>query len=392
MNILYICHVDFDGSFGDSVRVRELVSNLSSKNDVTVVAPTKTSGFTDTRISDFKRLRKLHLRRFGQASDTISSIISLLNTRRRKEYDIVFETFGGPFSVSCYIKRLIHLPVVVELHGVITEEERSYGVSHLYSEVIHRELIKKNLQQADGIVAVTSGNKRKFCEIYGLRQDRIRVIPNGANTRFFRPMSGNTVRKMLNLDNENFYVGFVGNLAPWQGLEYLITMAPTIIKRCKKNVVFLVVGDGIMKDSLENMVGDNGLSSRFIFTGQVKRNMVPKYINSFDLCVAPFNPHFLMDASPLKIFDYMACGKAIVASNITGVADLLISSKAGLVASPEKPEDFAGAISELLNDDDLRRTLGQNGLNEVRRHHDWRIRADELNRFLEETLKASRSS
>jgi glycosyltransferase involved in cell wall biosynthesis len=391
LKILYLCHIYPDGPFGDSVRIRELISNLALDNEVTAIAPVLTnSNHNSLGVLHFKRLRKLKLGRFGQISDTMSSLFSLIRTHGTENYDLVFETFGGPFAVTCCIRRLLRAPIVIELHGLITEEERMYNMPRLYTDIIHPELVGRSLRLADGVVTVTPGIKGKISELYGVREDRIKIIPNGVNTTLFRPMDQSRVRRDLKLDEKGTYIGFVGNLVPWQGVEYLIKAAPAIIEgyEGEGKVMFLIVGDGISREKLQKMVRDVGLSSRFIFTGKVEYELVPKYINSFDLCVAPFEPSFFVDASPLKIFDYMACGKAILASNTKGVADLLMSSKAGVVVSHKNSDEFAGAIIELLRNNELRQSLGKNGLLEVKLNHDWKIRAGELAMFFEDLLES----
>jgi glycosyltransferase involved in cell wall biosynthesis len=389
VKVLYLSPtICFDGPFGDSIRIREIISNLALKNEVTVIAPTiKNVNHKALRIFYFKRLRKL--KRHSQISGIISALVSLARLPNVQNYDIIFETFAGPFGVASGVKKLFHLPIVIELHGIIEEEERMHNIPRFYTDIIHPKLIKRTLDLADGIVAVTEEIKKKLCETYKIKEDKIRVIPNGVNTSIFKPMDQSIVRRDLNLDEDYHYIGFVGNLAPWQGVEYLIKVAPVVIESYKEKVKFLIVGDGIMKEKLIKMVVDAGLSDSFIFTGKVRYEVVPKYINSCDFCVAPFKPKL---ASPLKIFEYMACGKAVIASAIPHVAEILSSSNAGLLVSPEDSNYFAGAMIELLTNNELRQTLGKNGLNEVKRNHEWKIRADKLNAFLEDILHRQRAS
>ena len=138
------------------------------------------------------------------------------------------------------------------------------------------------------------------------------------------------VRAELRLEESEKYVCFVGNLAAWQGVEFLIYAAPLILEKCP-DVRFLVVGDGAMKNKLLEITSELGLSDKIIFTGRVPYESVPLYINAADVCVAPFikGRNAKIGLSALKTYEYLACGKPIVASSIPGVKDLIELSGGG---------------------------------------------------------------
>lgn len=385
MRVLYVSpNIYYDGPFGDSVRIREIISNLTLKNEVTVIAPVLGNiNYKALQIFDFKKIRKLKWH--GQISGTISALVSLARLLSVQNYDIIFETFAGPFGVACTLKNIFRIPTVIELHGVIEHEERMYKLPRFYTDILHPNLIKKTLNLSDGIVTVSKEIKEYLCEVYKIREEKIRVIPNGVNTSIFKPMDQISVRRELNLDEEFHYIGFVGNLAPWQGIEYLIKAAPKLPEKYREKVKFLIVGDGIMRDKLIKMAVDMGMLDNFVFTGKVEYELVPKYINSCDFCVAPFKK-LASFASPLKIFEYMACGKAVIASNIPRVAEILLSSNCGLLVPPEDSNSLAQTMIKLLINSDLCQSLGKNGINEVKRNHDWKIRTEQLNAFFKEIL------
>ena len=134
---------------------------------------------------------------------------------------------------------------------------------------------------------MTPGIKANLEKIYNIPGGKIVVVSNGANTSLFKPLNQETCRKELGLDAEISYVSFVGNFAPWQGVEYLVKAAPFILSQfpqCR----FLIVGDGIMKNELIKLSRELGVEDKFIFTGVVAYFRVPLYINASDACVAPF--------------------------------------------------------------------------------------------------------
>jgi glycosyltransferase involved in cell wall biosynthesis len=128
-----------------------------------------------------------------------------------------------------------------------------------------------------------------------------------------------------------------------------------------------------MKKELLNLSRELGVEGRFVFTGVVAYDRVPVYINASDICAAPFilARNAKIGLSPLKLYEYMACGKPVVASAISGVVDILEASEGGISVPPENPEALAEAISKLLENRELRSKLGSKGLSHVTETYSW---------------------
>jgi len=242
-------------------------------------------------------------------------------------------------------------------------------------------ILKKTLEFSDKIIAVTPGIKANLEKIYNIPGGKIVVVSNGANTSLFKPLKQETCKKELGLDAEISYVSFVGNFAPWQGVEYLVKAAPFILSQFPK-CRFLIVGDGIMKNELIKLSRELGVEDRFIFTGVVEYFRVPLYINASDACVAPFifARNAKIGLSPLKLYEYMACGKPVVASGIDGVSDILEASEGGISVIPENPSALAEAILKLLENPNLRIKMGSKGLRYVTENCSWYSVAKQVDR------------
>jgi glycosyltransferase involved in cell wall biosynthesis len=111
------------------------------------------------------------------------------------------------------------------------------------------------------------------------------------------------------------------------------------------------------------------VSDEFIFTGIVPYEEVSKYISASDICVVP-KRQLKSGYSPLKLYEYMACGKPVVASRVEGFT-ILEQNNAGILVEPENPENIANVIIKLLNDEKLREELGRNGREYVVKNHSW---------------------
>jgi glycosyltransferase involved in cell wall biosynthesis len=115
-----------------------------------------------------------------------------------------------------------------------------------------------------------------------------------------------------------------------------------------------------MMDIWKNKVKKKGLQDAFIFTGQVPYKKVPEYIGVMDICVAPHQKDS-NQASPVKIFDYMACGRPIVASDIEAAREIIGESECALLVSSEKVNDLAKGIISLIEDGERRKEMSIRG-------------------------------
>jgi glycosyltransferase involved in cell wall biosynthesis len=134
-------------------------------------------------------------------------------------------------------------------------------------------------------------------------------------------------------------------------------------------VKFLIVGDGIMKTKWIQLVNKLKISDKFIFTGRVPYEAVPLYINTSDICVTPKKP-IKSGYSPLKLYEYMACCKPVVATRTNGF-EIIEEYNAGILINPKNSKEFADAIKTLLHNNNLRIKYGRNGREYVIKNHSW---------------------
>ena len=156
-------------------------------------------------------------------------------------------------------------------------------------------------------------------------------------------------------------IAFVGNLAIWQGVNVLIDSAFNLLSKESK-LKFLIVGEGVQKTYLVRRVLDSGFNESFIFTGMVDYRNIPILINIADICVAPFilKRNQQTGVSPLKVFEYMACGKPVIASRIEGL-EFIETEEVGYLTEPGDTTSLEAAMHDLLQHDEKRVSMGQKG-------------------------------
>ena len=184
-----------------------------------------------------------------------------------------------------------------------------YYIFVLFSEKICYKL-------CDRIITVTDQIKNDIVQYYCVNPKKIIVIGNGVNTSLFTPHKKPVDLNITSLISKKFIVGFSGSLICWQGVDYLISAMSYVVKE-KQNCHLVIVGDGPEKQNLEFLTKKLNLTEYVTFIGNVDYNILPDYINLFKICICYKIP-LKSGYSPLKLFEYMSCGKPIIASNVVG--------------------------------------------------------------------------
>jgi len=304
----------------------------------------------------------------------------------------IIYTRMGIFSLTpLFFSKIFKIPHIIRFGDDIVEDMKIQNKNPFFV-AIYKIIESINCKFSSKITAVTSNIKDTLQKRWLIPFDKIVVIPNGANIEVFIGEDIKEARNKLNLKEECYYVEFVGGLERWQGLEYLIRTAPLVLKQIS-NVKFLIVGDGVMKDRLIKMVKKLNFENSFIFTGSIPYKEISKYVNASDVCVAPFirGRNEKMGLSPLKIYEYLACGKPVVCSRIPGL-ELIEDHSAGLLVEPENPEEFANAIIKLLKNKELREKMGTNGRKYVVENCSWEIVARKVAKMCQDTIMECKRS
>lgn len=365
MQILLICDVALDDKDAQNIHIIELFNNLHKVSEVYLFVPKPRE--VKFNLSSIKYVPWLALPVLGLISYQVSLFFNLYFYCKKIRVDAIYVRQSEFTFIPLIISKYFGIPYFVEVNGLITYEMMLFGITKL--RITFTKLSEKlGYEHAAKIVTVTRGVKQGIMELYDVPDEKVIVIENGADTELFRPMDQGEARKELNLDQKARYIGFVGNLAPWQGVEYLIQAAPLIITACP-DVHFLIVGDGKMKNEWMLLAQELNVRDKFNFIGTVPHKHVPLYINASDVCVVYKKP-LKSGYSPLKLYEYMACEKPIVASRLEGF-EILEQQNAGVLVRPEDPEEFAKAIIKLLKDGKLRESMGKNGREYVVKNHSW---------------------
>ena len=344
MRILYSHRIQ--SRDGQSVHVEELVAAFRALgHDVTLAGPGfyDQSGFggESRAIALLRRLLPGPLGEIAELAYNVSAYRRLARACDTLQPDLIYERYNLYYLAGAWLARRRNIPFFLEVNAPLAEERAKYG--GLALPRLARACEAWVWRGADLVLAVTQVLRARVLAA-GAEAARVRVVPNGVVLdRFTVPPEAGRDTPVL---------GFVVFVRDWHGLDAVIRgMADH--KHAK--VAFTVIGEGPARPGLEALAASLGVAERVHFTGIVPHDQVPARVAGFDIAL---QPRVVDYASPLKIFDYMAAGRAIVAPDQPNIREILAHDRTALLFDPDRPGAMWDAIARLLADPALRARLG----------------------------------
>jgi glycosyltransferase involved in cell wall biosynthesis len=282
--------------------------------------------------------------------------------------DFIYERASLLSVAGVGVARKFGIPLLLELNAPLATEQSTYRGNGLGELAARAE--RWTLTQADAVLAVSS-LLRDHAVSLGAEPARVHVVPNGINPDLFKPGDADRqLRQRLGLGGEPV-LGFVGGLRPWHGVEVLPELLGRLAPR-HPGLRLLVVGEGPLRPELERRFAERGLSDRVAFTGALAHEQVGEVIRLFDVALAPYPAlDHAFYFSPLKLFEYMACGAGVVAARCGQIAELVRDGETGLLYPPGDLEALTRACERMLGEPKLRHLLGERAADFVRTQFTW---------------------
>jgi len=296
-------------------------------------------------------LRTLDVETFRVQADSWfkpRKIAALASSIRRFRPDIVNPHLFRSTLVAAPLAKWLGVPKVVETyHGREAWRRGPIKGSFLIDRIV--------THYVDRIVAVSEAAARFLVEVKGIPREKITVVPNGRDLTAFLPQNGRglaEVRKHLDIPDEAAVVGVVGRLEEQKGHCFLLEALPSVLADFP-NTRLLVVGDGSLREELEEQARHLGVSSNIIFTGF--RDDVSHLLNVMDLVVLPS----LHEGMPLTAIEAAAMAKPIVATWVDGTPEVVQDGITGRLVPPADPPALSEAMLELLRNPSQAHRMGE---------------------------------
>lgn len=353
MKILY--HHRIGSKDGQYVHIEELVLALRNQgHEVVVAGPAEFDARGLGSESGLIAWLKRHTPGMVYESlELLYNVIDYARLRRvicRFQPDLIYERYNLYLMSGLMARRAFRLPLLLEVNAPLYRERRQYGGLSL--PWLARWSERKTWRGADRVFTVTHVLAKHLHDV-GVAQRHVIVTPNGINSsRFPAAADRGAAKRRLGLET-CLVLGFVGFAREWHGLDTVIDLLATT--RNLMDLHFLVVGDGPARARLERQAQDAGVAEQMTITGIVERDEIAGYTSTFDIAL---QPHVVPYASPLKLFEYMAAGSAIVAPSVANIREILTHEHDALLFDPEVSGAFGDVVQRLIEDAALRQRLG----------------------------------
>jgi glycosyltransferase involved in cell wall biosynthesis len=317
---------------------------------------------------------------FGKA---VSAHIALSAVEAQSPYDIVhYRNVWDGFSIAQNKKRLGY-KTLFEVNGLPSIELKYHypGLDpDLLSRIKEQEIATLHLSDA---IICPSRVTRDYIASLGLDRSLITVIPNGVSPSDFSPSSLPTregrVPVML----------YIGTLADWQGLDIVIRALPKILERQAVRLQIVGRGRSRQRKMLAKQIRKLGIEGHVIIQPAVPYHEIPALIAESDICVAPLglnDRNVTQGACPIKVLEYMAAGRPLLASNMPIVRELVREDVDALLFSPNDPDDLARQALTLLNDLGLSKRLAESASERALTKFTWHEAQKKLGKVYEKLL------
>jgi glycosyltransferase involved in cell wall biosynthesis len=285
--------------------------------------------------------------------------IKLVRAILKARPDAIYERANIYMLSGVWAARLFNLPLLLEVNSPLTEERAKFdGLAMPSFARWTEEVTWRRASYVLPVTAILGG----YVERAGVPPSRIVVTSNGVNEEEFRivPPAG---RPALPAHfGAGPVLGFVGYVRAWHGLPQIVDLLARDPDFADANL--MVVGDGPGRPDLEARAKELGVADRLWVCGLVERERLAAHISCFDVALQPEVTSY---ASPLKLFEYMALSRAIVAPDAPNIREILTHQQDSLLFEPNSPTSLGDAIRALVRDSALRARIGAGAAEKIRR-------------------------
>ena len=404
MNVLYVSNTwSFAPTHASAVTTYEIVKRLVEKgHKVTVLVPSienkrniKSGSIDSTLLRNVEVVTSgpvslphseanLILRGLACTVWHLASILKALTFKDKTDFHLVISMYH-PTHLATFsgyvIARIFKVPLTVKVHDMMPD----LSDPNLFRRIYKKSLFKtcsKFLKKGCLLLVPSNEWVNLARTAYNMSSDKVALLPNGVDAiKFKTDVDSESLRKKLGLENKKVIL-FVGRFSRVRGLEYLMRAMPSIVAKAP-NIRLILLGEGAEKRKLIELSKRLKIGESVMFMSAVEHGAMPEYISLADVTIGPLTAFSIsVGTMPIKVIEYMACGKPVVGCFRGAAKDLIIDGYNGLLITPESVDELSSAVLRLLSDSDLAKELGMNARRHVEAFFDWDVIAEKLDGML----------
>jgi glycosyltransferase involved in cell wall biosynthesis len=271
--------------------------------------------YEDISINVLNYFKYRHKGNFEFAAD------KLYKKYKKSKSNILHIHFAFPEGYIGYIvKKKYNTNYILTVHG-------SDIHTIPFKNINYKKMVLKALNNAKIVIFVSKYLFKKAKEI-GYKKNNYYIIPNGIDLDKFYIIKRDIILKNINFKSNKIYIGYIGNLLKVKGVDKL----PGIFNKISQainNICFVIIGNGFLKENIKNGLSSYNLLDKTIFTGGISNDLIPYYLNAFDVLLIPSRN----EGFPSILLECLACGTPVIASNVGGIPEILINNMYGYLVN-----------------------------------------------------------
>jgi glycosyltransferase involved in cell wall biosynthesis len=287
--------------------------------------------------------------------------------------DFIYERYTLWHAGGLAHARELDVPFILEVNSPLPVEAKNFR--NLANLPLAEGIAQLLMRDADGIVCVSEEVAEWVRSLRG-HASGVWVIPNGVDDELFTPNGRSRPAGLP--ESETPVIAFSGSFRPWHGIDDMLDAFHILVRETGSDAHLLLVGDGPMRDDFESKARSFGLHDRVHITGMVSHQEVPEWLEGATMAVAPYPQleHFYF--SPLKLYEFLALGLPVIATDVGQIRDVIPDGERGLLCPPGSPEALASAMNEILSDAERSQQLARAGRKWVLDNATWHHRVREI--------------
>ncbi len=315
-----------------------------------------------------------------------------------RDTDAIYQRLSGYSFCGAYLAKKSKVPFILEYNSSTAWGLRNWSkqnswksfsgfflnlYKYLFEIPVADRLENYNIKNASVIVVVSEELKRQLVE-RGVDPNKIAFYPNGVDPEVYKPgIDGSAVREKLGIDKGEVLFGFIGSFGQWHGVDVLADSISRYFKRpdASSNCRFLLIGDGYTMPQVKEHLKDLDDPNRVILTGMIPQYEAVNYLSACDYLLSPHKPNpdgTKFFGSPTKLFEYMALGKGIIASELEQIGHILKHDETAYMVEPGDPDSLSEAISWSLLHRTQMEEYGVKARSKVLERYTWDSHVEEI--------------